>query len=393
VSPLDSSPLVCRVDRPPPPRAWPGEARGIVVYRNCGDDRSAHDVSTCSAIARRLAELRGVGFAGDYESESGTMADGSFYFVPMDTLVGIEHARSLGIRDEHDVFGGVVPYPFIATKSISHALVDDEARTPEGWSYAFGERVRDAVLPGFSAFCLHDAVRAGLAMLAQGPVRIKRALGIGGRGQSVVRTSAELERALADTDVEEIERYGISIELHLDHVTTFSVGQVKVDDLVASYCGTQSLTRNTTGQLVYGGSRLFVVRGDFDALLARQRAPAVRSVIAKARVYDEAAAACFDGFLASRRNYDVAEGTDALGRRRSGVLEQSWRVGGASGAEVEALAAFRADPNVQEVDAQTTEVYGGEQPAPANATVYFDGDDAHGGRLLKYVIVERHDHA
>ena len=28
-----------------------------------------------------------------------------------------------------------------------------------------------------------------------------------------------------------------------------------------------------------------------------------------------------------------------------------------------------------------------------NATVYFDGDDAHGGRLLKYVIVERHDHA
>lgn len=377
--------------RPQPLGEWPREPRGIVVYRNAGDDRSAHDVATCAAIARRLAGLIGIGFAGHYESAN--MACGPFYFVPMDTLVGIDHARSLGVRDERDLFGGVVPYPFVATKSISHALVDKGARAPHGWSDAFGRRVRDAVLPGFSAFCVEDAARGGLAMLAQGPVRIKRALGIGGRGQSVARTRAELDAALAETDLHEIERYGVSLELHLDDVTTFSVGQVRVDDLVGSYCGTQSLTRNTVGQLVYGGSQLRVVRGDFDALLARERGPAVRSAIAKARCYDEAAAACFDGFLASRRNYDVAEGTDAQGRRRSGVLEQSWRVGGASGAEVEALAAFRADPHLQEVDAQTTEVYGGEQPAPPNALVYFDGDDAHGGRLLKYVTLSRHDDA
>jgi hypothetical protein len=377
--------------RPQPLGEWPREAHGIVVYRNVGDERSAHDVATCAAIARRVAGIMGIAFAGHYESAN--RACGPFYFVPMNTLVGIEHARSLGIRDERDLFGGVVPYPFVATKSISHALVDERARAPHGWSDAFGRRVRDAVLPGFSAFCVDDAVRAGLAMLAQGPVRIKRALGIGGRGQSVARTRAELDEALAETDVQEIERYGVSLELHLDDVTTFSVGQVRIGDLVASYCGTQSLTRNTAGQLVYGGSQLFVVRGDFDALLARERTPAARCAIAKARCYDDAAAACFDGFLASRRNYDVAEGTDAQGRRRSGVLVQSWRVGGASGAEVEALAAFRADPHLQEVDAQTTEVYGGEQPAPANALVYFEGDDAHGGRLLKYVTVERHVHA
>jgi hypothetical protein len=374
-----------------PPGEWPCEAGGIVVYRNCGAGRSAHDVTTCAAIARRLAALMGIAFAGDYESGDG--AGGPFYFVPMDTLVGIEHARSLGIRDENDLFGGVVPYPFVATKSISHALVDERAHAPQGWSDAFGRRVHDAVLPGFAAFCADDAVRAGLAMLAQGPVRIKRALGIGGRGQSVARTRAELEAALADTDRQEIDRYGVSLDLDLDDVTTYSVGQVKVDDMIASYRGTQSLTRNSAGQLVYGGSRLLVVRGDFDALLARERAPAVRCAIAKARCYDEAAAACFEGFLASRRNYDVAEGTDAQGRRRFGVLEQSWRVGGASGAEVEALAAFRADPHLQEVEAQTTEVYGGEQPPPARATVYFDGDDAHGGRLLKYVTIEPHVHA
>ncbi len=392
MSPRDTSALVCRpAMRPESLAEWAREARGIVVYRNGADGRSAHDVTTCAAIARRLAGLMEIAFAGHYGSEN--RAEGPFYLVPMDTLVGIAQARSLGVRDEHDLFGGVVPYPFVATKSISHGLIDETARAPEGWSDTFCRRVRDAVLPGFSAFCVEDAARTGLVMLAQGPVRLKRALGIGGRGQSVARTRAELEAALADTDRKEIERYGVALELHLEDVTTFSVGQVRVDDLVASYCGTQSLTRNTAGHFVYGGSRLFVVRGDFDVLLARERTPAVQCAIAKARCYDEAAAACFDGFLASRRNYDVAEGTDAQGRRRSGVLEQSWRVGGASGAEVEALAAFRADPNLHEVDAQTSEVYGGEHPAPANATVYFDVVDAHGGRLLKYVTLERHVHA
>jgi uncharacterized protein DUF3182 len=384
--------LACRAFvRRQPLHQRPRDARGLVVYRSSGDDRSAHDVTTCAAIARRLAALMGIGFAGHYESAN--MAGGSLYLVPMDTLVGIEHARSLGVRGEQDLFGGVVPYPFVATKSISHALVDERARAPEGWSDAFGRRVRDTVLPGFSAFCVDDAARGGLAMLAQGPVRIKRALGIGGRGQSVVRTRAGLEDALAETDAQEIERYGVSLELDLDDVTTFSVGQVRVDNLVASYCGTQSLTRNTRGQLVYGGSRLFVVRGDFDTLLARGPAPLVRCAIEQARCYDDAASACFDGFFASRRNYDVAQGIDSRGRRRSGVLEQSWRVGGASGAEVEALAAFRADPDLQGVAARTTEVYGEGHAAPSNATVYFDGDDSHGGRLLKYATIERHVHA
>jgi hypothetical protein len=110
-------------------------------------------------------------------------------------------------------------------------------------------------------------------------------------------------------------------------VTTYSVGQVRVDDLVATYCGTQSLTRNNHGDSVYGGSTLLVARGDFDALLTLDLAPFARRAIAQARVYDEAALRCFPGLFASRRNYDVANGIDAHGRQCSGVLEQSWRVG------------------------------------------------------------------
>lgn len=44
---------------------------------------------------------------------------------------------------------------------------------------------------------------------------------------------------------------------------------------------------------------------------------------------DAAALDCFPGFFASRRNYHIGQGRDAKGRFKSGVLEQSWRIGGA----------------------------------------------------------------
>src|SRR5207244_11063338 len=114
-------------------------------------------------------------------------------------------------------------------------------------------------------------------------------------------------------------------------------------------------THNNGGREVYGGSDLVVVRGGFAALRALSLSTDAQLAIARALVYDAAADACFAGFFASRRNYDVVEGTDARGHRRAGVLEQSWRVGGASAAEVEALIAFRDDPSLNVVRAATVE--------------------------------------
>lgn len=175
-------------------------------------------------------------------------------------------------------------------------------------------------------------------------------------------------------------RYGISLEQDLADVTTYSVGQVRVDDLVASYCVTQRLTRNNAGHDVYGGSDLLVARGDFDALLALNPGPAACRAIDQARRYNRAAFECFTGLIASRRNYDVAQGIDAAGCPRSGVLEQSWRVGRASGAEVAALAAFRADPTLMSVRASSTEIYGANPSLPPHASFYFQGTDARVGR-------------
>jgi hypothetical protein len=94
--------------------------------------------------------------------------------------------------------------------------------------------------------------------------------------------------------------------------------------------------------------------------------------------------------FASRSNYDIAQGTDGEGRWRSGVLEQSWRIGGASGAEIAALHAFRADPSLRVVHAATREVYGESHTIPKDAWVHYDGVDRHGQRLVKYVEVRCH---
>jgi hypothetical protein len=271
--------------------------------------------------------------------------------------------------------------------------VASDARAPDGWSAEFSSHVRGAVLEGFSAFSVDDALRAGRNLLARGPVRVKRALGIGGNGQVVARDAQALEETLASVDAAEIEGYGIGLEQDLADVTTYSVGQVRVDKLVATYCGTQCVTRNNHGDTVYGGSALLVARGDFDALLMLDHSPLARRAIAQARVYDETALRCFTGLFASRRNYDVANGIDAHGRQCSGVLEQSWRVGGASGAEVEALLAFREDPALAAVRASTTEVYGDAATPPPDAIVYFQGTDARAGPLLKFTSIAPHVHA
>ena len=207
-------------------------------------------------------------------------------------------------------------------------------------------------------------------------------------GQWVVNDEAALAQALAEIAEQEIAASGIVIEEDLTDVITHSIGHIRIAELVATYCGTQHMTANNEGQQVYGGSELRVVRGGFNALLALELPVEVRLAIAQARVYDDAADRCFPGFFASRRNYDVAQGIDASGRRRSGVLEQSWRVGGASGAEIGALEAFQDDASLQTVRAVSHEIYGDATVPPADAVIYFRGVDPRVGALTKFTVVE-----
>lgn len=130
-----------------------------------------------------------------------------------------------------------------------------------------------------------------------------------------------------------------------------------------------------------------VANGGFDALLALDLPAAMRLAVAQARAYDAAAFDAYPGLFVSRRNYDIITGVDARGRRRSAVLEQSWRMGGASSAEIAAIEAFRSDPELKAVRASSFESYGGVVP-PDGAAVFFHGLDPRIGPITRYATLE-----
>jgi len=155
-----------------------------------------------------------------------------------------------------------------------------------------------------------------------------------------------------------------------------------------TYHGRQRLTRDNEGRTVYGGSDLTCVRGGWDAL-DRLTLPAnIRYGVAQAKAYDDATSA-YPGFVASRRNYDVGQGIDARGRWRSGVFEASWRVGGASSAEVEAVAVLMDDASVDVVEASSVQAFGQDIEPPPGAHVHFHGNDSRRGPMIAYSRVTR----
>lgn len=367
------------MSRPPAPGT-------VVAYApHPASHGSAHERSALLQFAERIAGLMGCACGGFHDPA--VPRAGPLYFVPADTLT-TQQADGLGIRGIDDLFGGVVPHAFVATKAISHPLVSPDAAGVDGWNPQLAERLGESVLAGFSAFSPADARQAGARLLAGGPVRVKPVRATGGRGQSVVQDAAGLEELLGTADPAEVRAHGLVLEEDLADPVTFSVGQVQVAGRLASYYGFQKLTPDNHGRPVFGGSDLTVARGGFDALLALRPAPEIARAIEQARHYDAAVRACYPGFYASRSNYDILVGRDAAGRRRCGVLEQSWRVGGATGPELAALETFQADPQRQWVRTRGVEVFGDSPDPPPHATVYFRGVDPEAGPLTKYTVVQ-----
>lgn len=349
---------------------------------------SVHERATRQQIAQRIAALKG---CLSMEEIPQPLWAQRTYLIPSDTLLAAT-AQRLNLFGPDDLLGGVVPSAFVATKAISHPLVAAQADAPAGWSPHMAALMESAVLPGYAAFSRSDAQAAGEKLLVLGPVRVKPVGETGGRGQTVVHHAAALATCLAALDHAAVLEQGVVLEHNLSDVQTYSVGQVRVAGELASYHGVQYLATDNTGALAYGGSDLTVVRGDFQALLSTLPPGPLRTAVDQALVYDAAVRACYPGFFASRINYDVAQGRDASGQWRSGVLEQSWRIGGATGAEVAALEAFQADKALRKVHARCVERYGPLQPPPPSATVYFQGEDPEVGPLTKYAEVHHDGH-
>ncbi|QJI34118.1 DUF3182 family protein [Pseudomonas sp. ADAK13] len=366
----------------------PTNRKKIVVAHSIRPDAPLHEVETNRALARWLAHILGLKYGGSYNPELHGGRD--LYLLPTQTLVGAAQARQLGVKGPEDLWGGYVDHDFICTKAISHGLLSKEAVAPEGWSPLFAERIRNVVLDGLSVHALEDARPAATHLLYTGPIRLKPVHACAGRGQEVIRSLDEFDAILARPDAAQLFGEGVVLEQDLHDVVTHSVGQSFIGDHVISYCGDQYLTRDGQGEEVYGGSNLLVVQGYYEDLLRLDLPDDVRLAIEQAQTFDNAADEAYPGFYASRRNYDIAQGLDSDGQRRSGVLEQSWRMGGASSAEVAALQSFVNNPGLKAIHVSSVETYV-DQPLPADAIEVYRGPAENSDFLLKYVTVKSYD--
>lgn len=366
----------------------PTNRKKIVVAHSVRPQAPQHEVETNRALARWLAHILGLEYGGSYDPEQ--HSDREIYLLPTQTLVGPTAARELGVNGPNDLWGGYVDHDFICTKAISHGLLNKNAQAPQGWSPLFSERVRSVVLDGLSVFSLADARPAAEHLLHAGPVRLKPVHACAGRGQEVLNSLEEFDAVLARPDAQALFEEGVVIEQDLSDVVTHSVGQSFIGDKVLSYCGDQYLTEDAGGEKVYGGSNLLVVQGNYEDLLQLQLPADVRLAIEQAQIFDRAADEAYPGFYASRRNYDIAQGLDSNGKQRSGVLEQSWRMGGASSAEVAALQSFVNDPGLRAIRVSSVETYV-DQALPADAIEVYRGAAENSDFLLKYVTVQSYD--
>jgi len=344
-----------------------------------------HERITLSIVAESIARLNDYQYAGVCDPTE--RSTGHLFFVPDDTLM-LDEARTFGIHSPHQLYGAVVPYPFAKTKAITHRLVSAHAARPYGWSSAFAGGVRNAVLPGYTAFSPDDARTAAMRLLPLGPIRVKEPLGDGGHGQTVVTAITELNAFLENFSPEKIASHGLVLETNLRRGTTRSVGQTLIGDRMIAYHGTQRSVTNNHGLSVYGGSNLICVRGGWAELETLSMDAEAHLAVSQARTYDRNADQ-YPGFLASRRNYDIGQGIDERGQWRSGVFEASWRSGGASTAELAALMALAEDSSLQVVEATAVKQFGKPSAIPPGAVIHFQGDDPEDGPLLRYTIVAR----
>jgi hypothetical protein len=366
----------------------PTNRKKLVVAHSIRPSAPLHEVETNRALARWLAQILGLKYGGSYNADLHAGRD--LYVLPTQTLVGPAQARQLGVKGPEDLWGGYVDHDFICTKAISHGLLNRNAFAPEGWSPLFSERIRNVVLDGLSVFALEDARPAATHLLYTGPIRFKPVHACAGRGQEVIQGIDQFDTLLARPEVATLFAEGVVLEQDLREVVTHSVGQSFIGGHVFSYCGDQYLTEDGQGEEVYGGSNLLVVQGYYEELLRLDLPDDVRLAIEQAQTFDNAADEAYPGFYASRRNYDIAQGLDSDGQRRSGVLEQSWRMGGASSAEVAALQSFVNNPGLRAIHVSSVETYI-DQPLPADAIEVYRGPAENSDFLLKYVTVKSYD--
>ena len=86
-----------------------------MTFLACRTDAREHERATQRGVASRLAAMMGCRFDEVMRIATPGPVDLG-YVVPDVTIDSLDAARALGIRGEDDLFGGVVPFPFVAPR-------------------------------------------------------------------------------------------------------------------------------------------------------------------------------------------------------------------------------------------------------------------------------------
>jgi hypothetical protein len=327
----------------------------VVTYMtNRSRAPAGHDSVGRRAVAERLAETLGAHYRRRLTTRRAL--PGTPYFVPDDALTHARASRS-GIASADDLFGGVVPHAFVATKAITHGVRDPDARAPDGWSHAFNARVEGAVLRGLPRSrattrwprCASSSTRRRAASSAA----TASAAGASRWSRSVDEAAQVLDAiddaTLADT--------GIVVEENLRDVTTYSVGLVAAGGMTLSYCGTQRTVRNGMGHDVYGGSTLACVRGGFEALSTLDLPDDARKAVALRAGTTRPRSRRTDGCSRRAATTTSRRARPRTARRASACSSSRGAWAARAAPRCRALEAFSADPGCASVRASTVETY------------------------------------
>ncbi|WP_154589921.1 DUF3182 family protein, partial [Bordetella pertussis] len=142
-----------------PAAAVPRRPVDLVVAHPGRRDAPRHERASLRALGLDIAELLGCEYA-DALPAAARDPRLRVYYVPARTLLD-GRALALGIQGPDDLFGGVAPHGFVATKAITHALPHDGCAAPAAWSRELGARLSDCVLPGCTVFALDEARQGG----------------------------------------------------------------------------------------------------------------------------------------------------------------------------------------------------------------------------------------
>lgn len=360
----------------------------LIAHQQSKKVFSEADKMTQQLLSQRLATLLNLQLVTLKEhSDRDSLDPNDCYYLPSHTLL-LQEADALGIKSLHDLYGGVVPYAFLLNKTLSHPIHHPSMNSPEGWNNDLALSLKPFVLAGYSAFNTQDALWTAEGMIHDGPLRIKLANADAGRGQWIVSNHEEVVDLLNQAQYQPFFEQGVIFEEALYNTVTFSIGQTEIGNQTISYCGEQEVAMDLKDKPAYGGSTISVVRGGYDqldtALIFDQHKEALRLV----QQYERHIFNAFPQIYASRRNYDVLQGTNANGHKRLSVIDHSWELGGASMAEVLALEVFAADSSLHRIRTWTKERYVSDANAVERSDQIYCEAPEQTGWLVKSAGVE-----